>query len=137
MSHRPLAPLPRECARDAESTEKGWTGSTGSTGCSLKRITGLTECRNKPFDSTQGHESFDFAQDPEALEGQRRMASLFHHSLTPMPANAPHWLPRAEALSESQTKKNLVSHPLPFESLRVAWDARRRREKQRSRRRVF
>jgi len=24
---------------------------------------------NKPFDSTQGHESFDYAQDPEVLEG--------------------------------------------------------------------
>lgn len=29
-----------------------------------------------PFDFTQGHESFDYAQDPEALEGQRRMARL-------------------------------------------------------------
>jgi hypothetical protein len=32
---------------------------------------------NKPFDSTQGHESFDYAQDPEVLEGLRRMVNLF------------------------------------------------------------
>jgi hypothetical protein len=35
---------------------------------------GVKEWRNEPFDLTQGHESFDFAQDPEALEGPGRMA---------------------------------------------------------------
>jgi len=29
---------------------------------------------DKPFDFTQGHESFDLAQDPEVLEGPGRMA---------------------------------------------------------------
>jgi hypothetical protein len=45
----------------------------------------IAKRRDKPFDPTpfdlaqglrQGHESFDYAQDPEVLEGQCRMASL-------------------------------------------------------------
>ena len=38
-----------------------------------------------PFDSTQGHVSFDFAQDPEVLEGRRRMAGLVLMLWLPVP----------------------------------------------------
>jgi hypothetical protein len=43
---------------------------------SLKRHMGLAMPLDKPSDFTRGHESFDYAQDPEVLEGQGRMASL-------------------------------------------------------------
>jgi len=94
-------------ARGTEKRRENQTGLTGSIGCSLKRDVGLIECRNKPFDSTQGHESFDYAQDPEVLEGQRRMASLFHHSLNPMPANAPHRPPPSESLERAHRRCDL------------------------------
>ena len=59
--------------------------------CALCASSDQREPRDKPFDFTQGHESFDYAQDLEVLEGQRRMAS----SLSRLP---PHHA-RAVALS--------------------------------------
>ena len=35
-------------------------------------LASLGEPRDKPFDLTQGHESFDYAQDPQALEREPR-----------------------------------------------------------------
>ena len=56
------------------------TGSTHSMNSGQAKLTA-----GKPFDFTQGHESFDLAQDPEALEGPRRMASLFFPEHAPSP----------------------------------------------------
>jgi hypothetical protein len=65
--------------------------------------------RNKPFDFTQGHESDRMAQDPEALEGQRRMTTLFPpQSGTPLVPRLRLW---TQALPEIPSGLRIEARP--------------------------
>ena len=101
----------RPAASGTRATEKTEKNS------SLKKCLGFNECRTKPFDFTQGHESFDYAQDPEVLEGRRRMACLFHHSLTTKPACALHGCLLQRLLSEHNESSISLKHHKEFTDL--------------------